>query len=170
VKADPEIADEICLRMLDGESLKAICQDEKMPNRRTVFRWLASDDEFRQRYEIARQMLADLLFDEIKDIADDARNDFMEKLADDGSIERVPDHENVQRSKLRVDTRKWMASKLMPRKYGDRIGVEVSVPFDAAAALAAARRRAAGSIEAGSALVGETALLPAPEAEPIIHD
>lgn len=155
---DPRLAEEICLRMLDGESLKAICQDEHMPTRRTVFRWLIEDAEFQRQYETARQMLADLLFDEIKDIADDGRNDFMQRLRDDGQVETVVDHENIHRSKLRVDTRKWMASKLLPRKYGDRIGVELTTPFDAAAALSAARRRAAE----GVTVAAPTALLPAP--------
>lgn len=163
MQADPTIAEEICLRMMEGESLKAVCKDEHMPNRATVFRWLIADEEFRRHYEIARQMLADLLFDEIKDIADDGRNDFMDRLAADGTIERAVDHENIHRSKLRVDTRKWMAAKLLPVRYGDRIGVDLTVPFDAAAALAAARRRAIDGRHA-------TPLLAPPNGEPITCD
>ena len=148
---DRDIANEICLRMLDGESLKRICQDEHMPSRRTVFRWLVDDEDFRQEYELPREMLGDLLFDEIKDIADDARNDFMERLAADGTIERTPDHENIHRSKLRVETRKWMASKLIPKRYGDKLDVEVKAGGGLAAELAAARRRVSQAADSHAA-------------------
>jgi len=90
-----------------------------------VFRWLASDEAFREMYARAREAQADTLFDEILDIADDARNDWMEKRSAEG--EQVGWQENgeaIRRSQLRIDARKWMAGKLRPKKYGDKLDVE----------------------------------------------
>lgn len=109
----------ICERLMEGESLRSIVCAEGMPGRSTVHRWLADDTEFRDQYARARAIQADTLFDEMLDIADDGSNDWIERRREDGSTETVLDHEHVQRSKLRVDTRKWMASKLAPKKYGD---------------------------------------------------
>ena len=53
------------------------------------------------------------------EIADDGRNDWIVRLRKDGSTETVVDNEAVQRSRLRIDTRKWLLSKLSPKKYGD---------------------------------------------------
>jgi len=72
-------------------------------------------------YARAREERADLLFERIAEIAEDATGDYLKK--EDGTL--VVDHENIQRSRLRVDTMKWMASKLAPRKYGDRVEHDV---------------------------------------------
>lgn len=109
----------ICDRLSEGVSLRSTLAAEGMPSMSTVFRWLAADPAFREQYACARAMQADALFDEILDIADDGTNDWIERRREDGSTETVLDHEHVQRSKLRVDARKWMASKLAPKKYGD---------------------------------------------------
>lgn len=119
-----EIADAICSRLVDGESLRSICRDDDMPGQTTVFRWLASNAPeflaFREQYTLAREGQADALFDEMLDIADDGTNDYVEKKRDDGSTYEAFDSEHVQRSRLRIDTRKWMAGKLKPKKYGDK--------------------------------------------------
>src|SRR5262249_15615671 len=114
-----EIADAICLRIADGESLRLICKDGRMPKRSTVFRWLASKRDFRDQYARAREAQADLLFDEILEIADNTKGDVVEVKQDDGSIVVRANHANVHRARLQVDARKWIASKLAPRKYGD---------------------------------------------------
>ena len=116
-----DIADLICERLSDGESLRAICQDENLPDRKTVTRWTNTNEAFREQYRIAREIQIELLADEIIDIADDATNDFIERTRQDGSTEMVVDHENINRSRLRIDTRKWMLSKLKPGTYGDKI-------------------------------------------------
>lgn len=140
--ADQDAAAEICRRLLEGESLRSICADDAMPGTSTVFRWLENDEEFRKQYTLARQLQADLLFDEIHDIADDASKDWTDRTRKDGSVERVVDTEAVLRSKLRVDARKWMAAKLLPKKYGDRLDVSVDDQTSFAAQIEAARRRA----------------------------
>lgn len=115
------IADIICERMSDGESLRAICSDKGMPNKATVFRWLAKDEVFRDQYAHARDEQAETLFDEILDIADDGRNDWMLKRGDeDDSPGWRENGESLNRSKIRIDARKWMAGKLKPKKYGEK--------------------------------------------------
>ena len=64
--------------------------------------------------------------DDVVEIADNARNDYMDRLAKNGEIERVPDPELVQRSKLRIDTRKFLMAKLAPKTYGDKVDVNLS--------------------------------------------
>lgn len=115
-----ELADRICEGIADGRSLRSICNDEGMPNKATVFRWLAVSEAFRDRYAHAREAQADALFDEILDIADEASNDWMERRGEDGAG-WVLNGEHVQRSRIRIDARKWMAGKLRPKKYGDKL-------------------------------------------------
>lgn len=114
-----EIADIICDRLMEGESLRAICSEEKMPSKVTVCKWLGIHPLFANQYARAREIQADSMFDEMLDIADDSRNDWMQKR---GQI--VPDNEAIQRSRLRIDARRWMAGKLRPKKYGDMVGRE----------------------------------------------
>lgn len=122
-----EVADAICERLADGESLRDICQDEEMPNRATVFRWLSRFKEFSDQYARAREEQADALFDEILTIADDGRNDWMERHNNDGeAIGWRENGEALRRSQLRVDARKWMAGKLRPKKYSDKLDLNVS--------------------------------------------
>lgn len=118
-----EVADAICERIANGESLRSICDDDDMPNKATVFRWLAKHQEFGDQYARAREIQADALFDDILSIADDARNDWMERRGEDDAG-WVANGEHIQRSRLRIEARKWMAGKLRPKKYGERIEVE----------------------------------------------
>lgn len=104
----PKIGDEICERLADGESLRRICLTPDMPNKATVFRWLAINKEFRDQYAGAREAQADVLADEIIDIADGKRAEYESGEAD------------VQRDRLSVDARKWVAAKLKPKVYGDK--------------------------------------------------
>jgi hypothetical protein len=119
------IADAICDALADGRSLRAICMDEAMPSQSMVFRWLADERyaTFRERYAHAREAQADALFDEMLDIADDGSNDWMTKERPDGSSYEALNAEHIQRSRLRIDARKWMASKLQPKKYGDKLAL-----------------------------------------------
>lgn len=119
-----EIADKICERLSDGESLKAICEPSEMPTRSTVYRWLSLHEEFSDMYARAREEQAETLADEIISIADESDRDSME--GKNGEI--VVNNEFIQRSRLRVDARKWVAAKLKPRKYGDKIQQEHSSP------------------------------------------
>lgn len=120
-----ELVEAICERIADGESLRSICSDDDMPNKATVFRWLAAHEEFSDQYAHARSAQADSIFDEILDIADDGRNDWMERKDAEGeNIGWQENGEALRRSVLRVDARKWMAGKLRPKKYGEKLNLE----------------------------------------------
>lgn len=122
-----DIAATICARIAEGESLRTICDDESMPGLRTVFDWLADDryEAFRIKYARAREVQADTLFDEMLDIADDGRNDWMEKKNADGAVTGWQENgEALRRSDIRIKTRQWMASKLQPKKYGEKLELE----------------------------------------------
>ncbi len=120
-----DIAIEICARLATGESLNSICRDESMPGLSTVYRWIAAQDEFRELYARAREDQADTLADEIVDISDDAHNDWMERNGKD-DVGWQLNGEHIQRSRLRVDARKWVAAKLKPKKYGERVQQELT--------------------------------------------
>jgi hypothetical protein len=140
IRFTQELADQICNRLAEGESLRSICCDEHMPHVATVCRWLADENHriFREQYARAREAQADTITDEILDIADDASNDWMErKDADDQTIGWVLNGEHVQRSRLRIDARKWYAGKLAPKKYGEKIQQEHDVAPAAADLLGA---------------------------------
>ena len=130
-----EAFDEICERIANGESLRSICASDGMPNKASVFRWMAGEEAqpLRDQYARARDAQADTLFDEILDIADDASGDLIE--TEDGGTRLNAEH--VQRSRLRIDARKWMAGKLRPKVYGDRleldgkVGLTVTLESDA---------------------------------------
>lgn len=124
----PDLAAAICAELADGRSLRSVCRDESMPNKATVFRWLAENKEFCDQYARAKEEAADALVDDILEIADDGRNDWMERAGDDAGVAWVLNGEHVQRTKVRIDARKWIAAKLKPKKYGDKVQQEVSGP------------------------------------------
>ena len=111
-----KLALEICDRLADGKSLKEICKDENMPKKTAVYEWLLRHKEFADMYARAREDQADSLADEITAIADADPA----VILDDKGKPRL-DSAFVQWQKNRVDARKWVAAKLKPRKYSDRI-------------------------------------------------
>lgn len=119
-----EIADAICERLSNGESLRSICLAEDMPAKSTVFSWLADEQHaaFRTKYALAREAQADVLVDEMVDIADDGSNDWMEKRFGE-EARWVENGEALRRSALRVSTRQWIAEKLKPKKYGSKLAL-----------------------------------------------
>lgn len=104
---DQEIADEICFQIIDGLSLRSICAQEGMPPLRTLMGWVENNEEFQQQYTHARQMQADIKFDDLKDLA------------------KAATPEDIQCVKLQIDTAKWELSKTLPKKYGDKIDIDV---------------------------------------------
>lgn len=116
-----DLADQICTRLESGETLRAICRDEGMPTEAAVRNWALEDMEgFAARYARAREIGYMTMADEILEIADDGNNDWMERHGEDGSG-WVLNGEHVARTKLRIDTRKWMLSKVLPKIFGDRV-------------------------------------------------
>jgi hypothetical protein len=140
-----DIADRICSELAEGKSLRQILKAEDLPGQTTVFRWLAEKPEFEKQYAHAREAQAEKLADEIIDIADDGTNDYGFKESEDTDGEGAKPvflPEQVQRSKLRVDARKWVASKLHPKKYGDYQRIDAQVSVSIADRLKEARERA----------------------------
>lgn len=110
-----ETALEICERLCEGESLLQITRDPAMPNRRTVYRWLLTNEGFCHNYRRAREGFAEYHHDHMLDIADDGHNDWYLK----NGVKCV-DNEAVNRSKLRISTRQWIIERAAPRKYGPK--------------------------------------------------
>ncbi len=111
-----EIGKEICHTIANSsKSLRTISLEFNVPLR-TLLDWLSTNKEFSQQYAQAKEQQADFLAEEMIEIADDSANDTI--YTDKGPIEN---REWTNRSRLRVDTRKWIASKLKPKKYADRI-------------------------------------------------
>jgi hypothetical protein len=112
-------ADAICTHIAHGKSLVSWCKEKGRPNYVTVMRWLDAHEEFRNNYARAREAQADYLAEEIVNISDDGLNDTY--TDDKGNV--LTNQDVIGRSRLRVDSRKWYASKLAPKKYGDKLAV-----------------------------------------------
>jgi hypothetical protein len=119
-----DIADTVCGRIVAGESLRAICRDEAMPAASSIFKWLREHPAFAEQYAMAKAEQAEGYADEIVEISDERE---YEKIEVDGVLLGVKfDSTAVNRNRLRVDARKWVAAKLLPKKYGDRQHIEHS--------------------------------------------
>jgi hypothetical protein len=120
----------ICERLAEGESLRSICRDEDMPGLSTVFKWLSDEGntKFVEQYAHAREAQADAHADEIVEIADEectmiraSKHPGAKPDDEEGDVEVVFDPTAVARNRLRIDARKWVASKLRPKKYGEKL-------------------------------------------------
>lgn len=118
----PEEKEEIFNRIFegiaeDGESLRSVLMRHDMPSRTTFFEWIDADQDKANQYARACEIRADKIFDEILDIADENNADI--SIGDDGQVRMNGDV--VQRSRLKIDARKWALSKMNPKKYGDKV-------------------------------------------------
>lgn len=117
------IAALICGRLAAGESLRAICRDENMPQESTVRAWALDDVHgFYAQYAKAREIGYSGMADELLEIADETSRDTIKNKSGD----EVADTEWISRSRLRVDTRKWMLSKVLPKVYGDKVTADIT--------------------------------------------
>lgn len=114
--------DAICAGISVGKSARAMCLEVGI-SQPCLWGWLGKDELFVKQYARAKEQCADFIAAECIEISDDGRRDY---TAVDG--EYVVDHDHIQRSRLRVDARKWYASKLAPKKYGDRLDTTLSAP------------------------------------------
>lgn len=125
----PEVAAAICERIASGESLRSVCRDEAMPAESTVRAWAVDDvQNFSAQYARAREHQAHSIADEMLEIADDGSNDWMVRTGKDGAAGYELNGEHVQRSRARLDTRKWLLSKMLPKVYGDKVTQEHQGP------------------------------------------
>lgn len=118
-----DLGAEICNRLADGESLRSICRDDGMPDEKTVRTWAADPKHpISPHYVRAREVGYHKMADDILDIADDGENDWMVREGKDGEGTAYSvNGEHISRSKLRVDARKWLLSKALPKVYGDKV-------------------------------------------------
>lgn len=108
-------------------SIRKICREnESLPDPVTVYKWLSENESFSKQYARARADGAALMAEELLEIADDDSGDLITievpvKGGKDGETKTITtvNHAKVQRDRLRTDTRKWLLSKLAPKKYGD---------------------------------------------------
>jgi hypothetical protein len=92
--------------MASGETLDAICKSDGIPDKTTVYRWVDAHEDFRHAHARARVKQADAFVDNL--------------------VEIVDTEEDPQRARVRMDARKWVASKMMPDRYGDRTNMQLS--------------------------------------------
>lgn len=126
-----ELADNICERLAAGESMRSVARDESMPAMSTLFKWLREHEVFSEQYAKAKEESADALVEDMLFIADNAASpvivDGAVLMGADGEPVMVADSAAVAHARLRVDTRKWSASKLKPKKYGEKIQQDITV-------------------------------------------
>jgi hypothetical protein len=118
----PEMAEKFCAEIIEGHSLRTICRMEGMPSKPTIMRWLRKHQEFKEIYDRACIERAEAYAEEIIEIADDGSNDWMESNDPDNPGWRF-NGEHVQRSKLRLEARKWICAKMKPKKYGEKVEI-----------------------------------------------
>lgn len=114
------VASLICVRIASGETLTAICQTPGLPATQTVYQWRRQFPSFAADYAAARIDQMEAWSDEIIAISDDSSMDTVTKRDPKGREYEAIDHENIQRSRLMVDTRKWIMAKVGPA-YADRV-------------------------------------------------
>jgi hypothetical protein len=126
-----EIALRVCSEIASGKSLRRICDADDMPVISTIMLWLVDGKHqfFSEQYAEARRIQAEALADEIFDIADDGKNDYVEGAGGEGAAAYKLNGEAVARSRLRIDTRKWYLSKVLP-KFADKQQIEHSGSID----------------------------------------
>lgn len=110
-KYSDEMAEKICEKIANGRSLRSICAEDGMPPMKTIYRWLEANEGFRHQYARAREKQADYFAEEIIEIADSAE---AESAA-------------VSKAKLQIDARKWAASKIAPKKYGEKLELDADM-------------------------------------------
>jgi hypothetical protein len=127
-KYSDAVTDEICQRLANGESLNAMCKSDNLPSITTVINWLADERyaAFLAKYVRAREAQADTLFDQILEIADTPFPGITETVKPDGTVETKKE-DMLGHRRLQVDARKWAASKLAPKKYGDKLDIDANL-------------------------------------------
>lgn len=123
-KRSPQVEDEVCRRLSDGETLRSICRDDRMPSWRSIYDWIAQDADFASRIARARELGADAIAEQILDIADTPV--VGEEIEESESGMKVRRADMLGHRKLQVETRLKLLAKWFPKKYGDRSAMEVT--------------------------------------------
>ena len=115
----PELAREICTTIASSsKGIGRLCKDNpSWPTKETIFLWLKTYGDFSDQYARAKRLQIEVLVDEIIEIADDSSQDNI--INQQGQI--ICNNASINRARLKIDTRKWIVSKLAPKIYGDKI-------------------------------------------------
>ena len=117
-----KIFNTIFSRMENGASLLSVCKSEGMPSPTTIYKWIEASPEKVNDYARAIDARTEKIFEDMLAISDQSKDDI---IIDDFGNEKT-NNEVIQRSRLMIDTRKWMLGKMKPGKYGDKIQAEIS--------------------------------------------
>lgn len=121
MKYDPVLAEKILDRLAATGSLRRVCAELHV-SRNSIIPWVVDNTNgFGDAYARAKDQGIDMLVEETLDIADDGSNDYMK-----GKDGPQLDSEHIQRSKIRVETRRWLAERMAPRRYGLKQGLDVT--------------------------------------------
>ncbi|QKS60883.1 hypothetical protein [Cupriavidus gilardii] len=111
----------VCERIAGGDSVRKICSDPDMPDRRLINRWIGTDPDLQSQYRAACVARTFHHLEEIIEIADDGLND---TYIDPETGEKKTDHDVIARSRLRIDARKWVMARMNRVDFGDRVTQE----------------------------------------------
>lgn len=125
-KYTQNLADRICEQLAQGISLRTVCLADDVPSAQTIFTWMRTYPDFLEQYTRAKQESADAMAEDILDIADDGTNDWMDKRFGNRT-KRVTDKEAIQRSHIRIETRKWLMAKTRPKKYSEKFQIDSTI-------------------------------------------
>lgn len=117
------LAKAICGWVRQGYTLRQIESLANMPSKSTIIRWLGEHEDFQDQYVRAHEVQSLLMLDEITEIADDSRNDWIERESKDGDPLLVVNEEAISRAKVRIDARKWLMEKKAPKRFGRQVAV-----------------------------------------------
>lgn len=119
-----EIAETICRRLGEGETLKGICRDPEMPALATVHGWLVRHKDFSDKYLTARKVQTHTLIDETVEIANTPMMGTVTTVGPKGTETRTADM--IEHRRLQVHARQWFAARVNPKDYGDKVQTELT--------------------------------------------
>ena len=142
IKYDEKVADEICQRLAEGETLRAICRESHLPNWQRIYDWIGANEEFAGRIARARELGADAIAEQALSIADTP--EIGEEVEESENGMKVKRADMLGHRKLQVETRLKLLAKWFPKKYGDRQEIDLNVNSALSERLARAKKRGEG--------------------------
>jgi hypothetical protein len=118
-----EVFEYICQEIEKGRSLRSVLRESDMPSSRTFSKWISEDEVKVKQYAYATEQRAEMIFEDILTIADDNSND--EVLNEDGVP--IVNNDVINRARLKIDARKWILAKMVPKKYSEKTQTELIV-------------------------------------------
>lgn len=124
VKYNDRVVEKICQLLRTGMPISKVFEQRGMPSRSAFYQWQNDKVEFREVVQDARIFGCHALADDILSIADDDSKDYIDTTDEHGNHIRVANKAAIMRDRLRIDTRKWLLAKMLPKIYGDKVQLE----------------------------------------------